>query len=45
MHELYLERNGMPVKNITYLDVSSDSHKMAFAAEEARVTEKTVDVL
>lgn len=45
MHELYLERNGMPVKNITYLDVSIDSHKMAFAAEEARVTEKTVDVL
>ena len=30
MHELYLERNGFPAKNITYLDVSIDSHKMAF---------------
>ena len=45
MHDLYLERNGIPVKNITYLDVSLDSHKMAFAAEKARLTEQTVDVL
>ena len=44
MHGLYLERNGMPAEGMTYLDVSIDSHRMAFGAELSRVTGKTVKI-
>ncbi len=42
MHNLFLERNGVPVAGMTYLDVSIDSHKMAFSAEESRLSGKKV---
>ena len=42
MHNLFLERNGVVLGGITYLDVSIDSHKMAFGAEESRKFGKTV---
>ena len=42
MHNLFLERNGVIVDGITYLDVSIDSHKMAFGAEKSRKLGKTV---
>lgn len=38
MHGLYLERNGVPAVGMTYLDVSIDSHRMAFGAERSRKT-------
>ena len=38
MHGLYLERNGVATSGTTYLDVSIDSHRMAFGAERSRVT-------
>lgn len=44
MAEIYNAYNGMPTKHLTYLKDSMESHKMAFAAETARVTETTVDV-
>lgn len=44
MFEIYKEYNGFPVKSLTYLKDSIESHKMAFAAEKARVTENTVDL-
>lgn len=37
MHEVYLALNGREAKGITYLDVSSESHYMAFAAEQSRL--------
>lgn len=42
MHEVWRNFNGMQTVGVTYLDVSLDSHKMAFAAEESRVSGKTV---
>ena len=42
MHNLFLERNGVAVGGMTYLDVSIDSHKMAFGAEKSRKMGKTV---
>ena len=44
MHNLFLERNGIVVPGVTYLDVSIDSHKMAFGAEESRTLGKTVSL-
>lgn len=44
MNELYKEYNGLPTKNLTYLNESIESHKMAFAAEKARMIEQTVDL-
>ena len=44
MHSLFLERNGVNVPGMTYLDVSIDSHKMAFGAETARKINKTVSL-
>ena len=44
MHSLFLERNGISVEGITYLDVSIDSHKMAFGAEKSRKLNKTVQL-
>lgn len=44
MHNLFLERNGASVPGMTYLDVSIDSHKMAFGAEAARKISKTVSL-
>ncbi len=42
MHSLYLERNGEPADGVTYLDVSIESHRMAFGAEESRLTGRRV---
>ena len=42
MHSLFLERNGVSVPGMTYLDVSIDSHKMAFGAEKARMAEESI---
>jgi hypothetical protein len=42
MHAVYLERNGTPAEGTTYIDVSIDSHRMAFGAEHSRVTGKTL---
>ncbi len=44
MYGLYLERNGQMPKDMTYLDVSIDSHRMAFAAEKARVENKIIKI-
>ena len=44
MHSLFLERNGVPVLGMTYLDVSIDSHRMAFGAEKSRKLGKTVSL-
>lgn len=38
MHEVYLAMNGREGKSITYLDVSAESHYMAFAAEQSRLS-------
>ena len=37
MHEIYLALNGEKAKGVSYLDVSIDSHLMAFGAEKSRV--------
>lgn len=37
MHEVYLALNGETAKGVTYLDVSAESHYMAFAAEQSRL--------
>lgn len=42
MHSVYLERNGAAVFGMTYLDVSIDSHLMAFGAERSRLTGQAV---
>ena len=42
MHSIYLERNGQPAPGITYIDVSIDSHRMSFGAEESRISGKVV---
>ena len=42
MRGVYDDYNGQPSANITYLKDSYESHKMAFAAESARMTETTV---
>ena len=44
MRELYLVCNGYPSKKVTYLDVSMDSHFMAFAAERSRLSGKVESV-
>ena len=44
MHAVYLERNGTPAEGTTYIDVSIDSHRMAFGAEYSRVTGKTLKI-
>lgn len=38
MHEVYRTLNGEKTKGITFLDISVESHLMAFAAEESRVS-------
>lgn len=42
MHELYLYLNGEKTSGISCIDISIDSHKMAFAAEESRLTKTIV---
>ena len=44
MRGVYEDYNGQTNENITYLAESYQSHKMAFAAEKARVTETVVDL-
>ena len=43
MHGVYLERNGRATAGTTYLDVSIDSHRMAFGAEASRVKGERVN--
>lgn len=38
MYEIYLELNGQPTYGITHLDVSVESHYIAFAVENSRVS-------
>ena len=45
MRGVYDDYNGKLNVNITYLKDSYESHKMAFAAEQARVTGKTVNLV
>ena len=42
MHEIWSDFNGLPTEGMSYLDVSIDSHKMAFGAEQSRLSGKTV---
>ena len=42
MNSVYKSLNGEKAEGITYLDVSIDSHLMAFAAEESRLTKKEI---
>lgn len=42
MHDLYCALNGEETEGISYLDVSMDSHKMAFFAERSRLQDKTM---
>ena len=45
MSQLYKTLNGEDGKGVTYLDVSMESHLMAFGAEESRLEEgKTVKI-
>jgi predicted dehydrogenase len=44
MHALYLERNGKEADGISYIDVSIDSHRMAFGAEQSRVEGRVIDI-
>jgi hypothetical protein len=44
MYSLYLERNGQMPKGMTYLDVSIDSHRMAFSVDTARVENKIIKI-
>ena len=44
MHAVYLERNGELADGMTYVDVSIDSHRMAFGAERSRVTGNTLKI-
>lgn len=37
MSDIYLAFNGQPTGGVTFIDVSVDSHLMAFAAEESRL--------
>ena len=37
MHALYRDLNGEKVPEVTYLDVSLESHLMSFAAERSRL--------
>jgi predicted dehydrogenase len=42
MHEVYMDLNGEKTLGISYIDVSIDSHKMAFGAEKARLAKAVV---
>ena len=44
MHEIYKEYNGIKSVNVTYLEESMESHKMAFGAETARLMETSVQL-
>ncbi|MBO4940439.1 MAG: hypothetical protein J6D30_05435 [Clostridia bacterium] len=44
MHEIYKEYNGIKSVNVTYLEESIESHKMAFGAETARLMETSVQL-
>ena len=44
MNELYNAYNGLPTERITHIDSSMQSHKMAFAAEKARITESVIEL-
>ena len=45
MSQLYKTLNGEEGKGVTYLDISMESHLMAFGAEESRLEEgKTVKI-
>lgn len=42
MHGVWLDLNGRKTDGISYLDVSIESHRMAFGAEQARLTDTVV---
>ena len=44
MRDVYLALNGRPTTGMSYLDVSMDSHKIAFAAERSRTENKTIQM-
>ena len=44
MHAVYLERNGELTEGTTYVDVSIDSHRMAFGADRSRLIGKTLKI-
>lgn len=44
MHDLYRALNGEATEGISFLDVSLDSHKMAFFAERSRLQDKTLEM-
>ena len=44
MHEVYMDLNGEKTLGISYIDVSVDSHKMAFGAEKSRTTKTIVQI-
>ena len=37
MMQIWKDMNGLPCEGVTYLDVSLESHLMAFAAEKSRL--------
>lgn len=39
MHELFLALNGEEAEGISFIDVSAESHHMAFAAERSRLAD------
>ena len=39
MHELFLALNGEEADGISFIDVSAESHHMAFAAERSRLAD------
>ena len=45
MQQIYLALNNQPCKGITYLDVSVESHKMAFAAEKSRENNGSLEII
>lgn len=45
MHEIYLELNGQPTLGITYLDVSVESHYIAFSAEKSRLNGGSAEII
>ena len=44
MKNLYFERNGIINQGMSYLDVSIDSHLMAFNADKARLENKIIKI-
>ena len=44
MHAIWCDFNGLPTFGMSYLDVSIDSHKMSFGAEQSRLSGKVVSI-